>query len=578
LRASLALGLAWHEGTVQNLLAAGADGNALERAAARMQLAWDPNERLSLRFIGTAFTRDSDEGESDTVFEPGARSTSILEGLQQAGLAGNCPGNRPRDRRSCSVAANRLDLDAHTATLLADYGLDNGWTLHSVTSFEHYRDRRDEDDAVQLLTPLLFFHDSERGDAWQQELRLESAEGTRMPWLAGIFGYWYDHERGTRGRRPMFGPNGSAAFDPFWEASLGIPLALPGQSGLHDSRQRAEYLAAYGQLTVPLGSRFDVTAAARAARQSRDASIANAVTVAGRSVVSASLTPAASPAGEPVNGSVDRESDEFTWSLSPRLVLDDRRMLYATWARGGKFGGFNTGFGNAPLAAREFDDERIDHFEAGVRLRFAGGRGRLAASAFRTRYHDYQDATFASAQFSIGNVERADLDGAEAELEYVAEGGTRTSLSVSYADFRYGKNTAGLCYPGRVPDGSVPGACDLAGERPVDAPPWQAWLGVEQPFQLAMRPASVRVDWNWTDRYNTSFSADPRLRQPGYHDVAIRFGVQLTDALRLEFGGENLLDETVATTEPVLNFFNDASWQTYYDAPRRWSMTLRLQF
>ena len=104
--------------------------------------------------------------------------------------------------------------------------------------------------------------------------------------------------------------------------------------------------------------------------------------------------------------------------------------------------------------------------------------------------------------------------GAEAEHEYVAEGGTRTSLSVSYADFRYGKNTAGLCYPGRVPDGSAPGACDLAGERPVDAPPWQAWLGVEQPFQLAMRPASVRVDWNWTDRYNTSFSADPRLRQP----------------------------------------------------------------
>lgn len=578
LRGGLSVGAAWQDDTVRNLLAGGADGNALARASARAQLAYAPNERLSLRLIGNAFTYDSDEGESDTVFVPGARSTTILAALQDAGLAGDCPGNQPRDRSVCSVATNHLDLDAGTVTLLVDFRAGNGWALHSITSLEHYRDHRDEDDAVQLLAPLLFFHDSEHGESWQQELRLASAEGARMPWLAGLFGYRHDHERGEHGERPMFGPNGDAAFDPLWEASLGIPLALPGQLGLHDSRQRVEYVAAYGQLTIPLGNRVDVTAAARAARETRDASIANAVSAPGRSVVSASLTPAVSPSGAPVNGSIGRASDALTWSLTPRLVLDEHRMLYATWARGGKFGGFNTGFGNAPLAAREFGDERIDYLEAGGRLRFAGGRGRLSASAFRTRYHDYQDAAFASAQFTVGNAGRADLDGFEVEAEFLTEAGMHASLSVSYAEFRYGKNTTGMCRPGRVPDGSTTGACDLTGEQPVDAPPWQTWLGVEQAFRLGAAPASVRLDWTWTDRYNTSFSADPRLRQDAFHDLAVRFAVQMTDALRLELAGENLLDETVTTTEPVLNFFNDASWQTYYEQARRFTLTLRAEF
>ena len=46
------------------------------------------------------------------------------------------------------------------------------------------RDRRDEDDAVQLLTPLLFFHDSETATAWQEEIRLASGgvDGTVRIW------------------------------------------------------------------------------------------------------------------------------------------------------------------------------------------------------------------------------------------------------------------------------------------------------------------------------------------------------------------------------------------------------------
>jgi outer membrane receptor protein involved in Fe transport len=567
-----------HGATLRNVLAGGADGDAPAHASARGQLALSPTERFSLRLIGAVIAADGDEGESDTVFVPGARSSNILAGLQSQNLAGTCPGNLPRDRNVCSVYTNHLDLKAQDATLIADYRLANGWLLHSLTGYEQYRVRRDEDDVVQLLAPILFFHDSESGRAWQQELRLSSTDDAPASWVAGLFWHQYTHERGSRGRRPMFGPNGDLASNPYWTTVLGIPFALPNQQGLHDSRQHTDYLAAYGQFTVPLGNHIDVTAAARVASESTSASITNSVTVPGLSVISRSLTPATSPTGMPVNGSVDRASDAITWNLTPRLTLDENRMLYATWARGGKFGGFNTGFGNAPLAAREFGDETIDHLEAGGRLRFAGGRGRLSASAFSTRYHDYQDAAFMSAQFSIGNVQRVDLDGAEVEAEYLFRSGAHVNFSLSYADFTYAKNTTGMCYPGRIPNGSVPGACDLSGDHPVDAPLWETWLGVEQPFTIFGRSARVRLDWNWTDRYNTSFSADPRLVQGAGNDVALRVSMDVTANVTLELAGENLLNETQAMTEPVLNFFNDASYQTYLTEPRRYMLTLRAKF
>jgi outer membrane receptor protein involved in Fe transport len=201
----------------------------------------------------------------------------------------------------------------------------------------------------------------------------------------------------------------------------------------------------------------------------------------------------------------------------------------------------------------------------------------LSASAFRSRYHDYQDAAFIAAQFTVGNVGRVDLEGAELEAEYLAASGTHASLALAYSDLRYGRNTTGMCYPGRVPDGSVPGACDLTGEHPVDAPPWSAQLGLEHPFRLGRTDASVRLDWSWTDRYNTSFSGDPRLVQDAYHDVALRLGVKLGPSVDLEFAGENLLDETVVYFDSVLNFFNDASYQSYLALPRRYSLTLRMR-
>ena len=101
-------------------------------------------------------------------------------------------------------------------------------------------------------------------------------------------------------------------------------------------------------------------------------------------------------------------------------------------------------------------------------------------------------------------------------------------------DIGNARNTTGMCFPGRFPDGSVPGSCDLSGERPVNAPPWSVELGVELPFAIGGVQAAARLD-----------------------------------------SGENFLDETVVHFDSVLNFFNDASYQSFVALPRRYAVTLR---
>jgi iron complex outermembrane recepter protein len=296
------------------------------------------------------------------------------------------------------------------------------------------------------------------------------------------------------------------------------------------------------------------------------------------SVISRVLTPVATPGGAPINGAVDRSFDAWTWSMTPQYRANDALMLYASVARGAKSGGFNTGFGNAPLSAREFGDERIDHYELGSRASFAGGRGSLSAAAFYTRYDNYQDAAFIGAQFTVGNADRADLKGAEIEGRFRLDARTSIDAAVSFADFVYASNTTGMCYPGRTPDGSLPGSCDLTGEHPVDAPKWSTHVGIEHTFPLQSAELFARIDWSWTDEYNTSFSADPRLVQEPYHDVGVRLGLRVADNYELVLSGENLLDEKIVFFDSVLNLFNDASYQSYLDDPRRYTLTLRAGF
>lgn len=578
LRAGIAVSHSRHGHTMANALANSPDGNDEDRFVVRGQLRWSPHEQLEVRFLAGYAHESDDQGESDVFLHPGTLSRTVAEALLRDGFGTPCGDNTPRNRTTCSVVTNTLELEALDLTLLANYRLANGWTLTSVSAWDRYEALRNDDDTIQMSAPVLFYRDSEEGASIQEELRLTSSEGSTQ-WLAGAFFYRHDYERGMNGRRPMFGLYGPAAMHPSFVALLdGIPLAVPGQLGLHDSYVDTEYLGIFGNVDWQLTDRLTLTTGLRWQREEKDAAINNSVTAPGASLISVVLAPAVSPNGAAVNGATSRRSENVSWLLTPQFRISEALLSYLTISRGAKFGGFNTGFGNAPLAAREFGDERITHVELGARGTFAEQRARFSAAAFYTNYKDYQDAAFLSAQFSVGNVDEVELRGVE--LEGTVSLGERLSLDValSLADLTYASNTTGMCFPGRTPDGTAPRSCDLSGEHPAMAPVWAAHVGAQYGHPVDWGTLYARLDWSWTDEYNTSFSADPRLVQNAYSDVAVRIGARFGDSYELVLWGKNLLDARVSYLDPVLNLFNDTSYQSYLAPSRRYGATFLARF
>jgi iron complex outermembrane receptor protein len=276
---------------------------------------------------------------------------------------------------------------------------------------------------------------------------------------------------------------------------------------------------------------------------------------------------------------LSRDTQETTWSISPQWFLTDDTMLFLTRSHGFKSGGFNTGFGSVPIADREFDDEDIDHLEAGFKSRLLDGRMYLAGSAFATDYGNYQDAAFVGLQFTVGNAQKAELRGAELEGQWLLSESLTAEFAISFANLEYARNTSGVCYPGRSPDSpTTPGACVLDGEKPVNAPEWKTYLAFHYDRPVHWGDLYVRGAWSWTDEYSTSFSADPRLIQAPHSWVSLRAGAR-RGRYELVAWVDNLLDETVVDFDSVFNLYvGDGSYQSFLQAPRSWGLTLRIDY
>ena len=582
LSASLGLSFSTNDHVSESALSVSdEDANDLERGSVRGQLQWQPSDTLSVRLIGGALQEDDDQFTSDLYIEPGSGAAQAGAFLRGAGLAEACASNDATDLEHCSRKAVTSDVDAREATLLVDYALANDWTVTSISSWDWFEFKGTNDDVAQLASPLLRFHDTQEGESWQQELRLASAGGETVDWLTGVFWYQNEFERGDDGDRPIFledtysaHPSSARLLQLLLRLPIPVPFATPGQNGLLDASQDTDYVGLFGQATWNITDRFSVTGGARWQTEEKDAEVLQSLTVPGLSLLSANLISTA-PAN---NGEMDRDTDEVTWSLTPQFTLSDDVNLFATVSHGFKSGGFNVGWGRTPIDQREFKDEDIMHYEAGVKSTLLEGAMQLAVSAFYTEYDDYQDAAFVGQTFNVTNAEKAELKGAEAEGKLLLGEKVTADFGISYADFTYEEYTSGLCYAGRTPDGSLPGTCDLSGEHPVNAPEWTTHLGLLYETDVSWGEVYARADWSWSDEYNTSSQVDARLVQDAYNWVNLRLGTRW-DAYEVVAWVDNAADEEVVNLDASMNLFaNDKSYQSFRQAPRSYGLTVRAAF
>jgi iron complex outermembrane receptor protein len=179
------------------LVNGGMPANDTDRQAARLTLQGGSADTVEWRLIAGVSQEDNRRETPDIYFDPaGPLATTLLPALRAAGVSDTCTDNDPHNRITCVAAPVTSAVELHDLTLLGLHEFANGWSLHSVTSWDRMRFRGTINDAAQLAAPLLQFHDRQYDTSWQQELRLESAPGANVEWLTGLFLYDNKHRRG----------------------------------------------------------------------------------------------------------------------------------------------------------------------------------------------------------------------------------------------------------------------------------------------------------------------------------------------------------------------------------------------
>ena len=279
------------------------------------------------------------------------------------------------------------------------------------------------------------------------------------------------------------------------------------------------------------------------------------------------------------------EENQTTGLLSVSHRINDDLLVYGTFSRGYKAGGFNLDrFSQSGSSAVDFqsvladptsyparfDPEIVDSVEIGFKTEWLNDTVLANLYLFSSDFETYQLNTFNGIGFFVTSIDGASTQGAEAEILWFPESmpGLTLQGGVTYADARY--------------DNFAPtGTADvdrLSGQNFSLAPEWYASGSVSYNGNLDNGMSWLaHLDARWLSEQNTGSDLDPEKQQDAYAIFNGRVGISAEDeAWSLELWGRNLLDEEyvqVGFDGP----FQPGSFNAFLGAPRTYGLTLRVR-
>lgn len=477
------------DGNIDNLFN-GEKVNGRETFSTRNKLVWDPTDAFSATLSLDYLKGDTSAGRPFIDLSPNAR----LRGNAAWTPAVFAPGVTP-GRDNTKVVNNittGTDYEDFAQALKLSYDLGPA-TLMSITSLDRYKmlDNFDQDESalpVNNRANGLF-----SANQFSQEVRLVSSGEGPLRYTLGLFHAEVDY------RRYFYrGPAFSLAN---WDAT----------SGSKES-------SAYGQLEYEVRDGTTLIGGLRLGRE-KIAYTFTDIQAGG-----------ANWAGD--------DSDEYsTYRLGVQQEVADDIMVFATYATGhkGQTYDLTTGFNQLRFLSGPVRPETSKDIQFGVRSRFLDRRVTLNATAFHTRYEDFQaqgaellpDGT---QNFRLTNVGAIRTQGVELETIARVDRNLTLSGSATWLDAEITRFVGAQCWPGQTAAQGCfgsPARQDLSGSTPPQAPKWKLTGNVDY-----ARPISgdiegfVQVAANYQSKVNYSLSQDPSTVQGAYTIVNLSAGVR----------------------------------------------------
>ncbi|MDG1705337.1 MAG: TonB-dependent receptor [Porticoccaceae bacterium] len=582
----------------------GVDEQNEDEQVVRATLRWDVNDSVTATLKSSQSTFDV-LGRDMEVYQ----SFGHLEALNSVYNSPTAPWSV--DTELNYIADNNghfSNNEVNNSTLTVDWDLE-GLTLTSVTGYVDY-EFTESCDCDFTGAPVFDTGRQEEYQQLSQEFRLTSDLGSNFDYIAGLFFQDTDLTYADQIQLPdptvvntALGLLGAGALQPF----------APGSSTDRTFNQEGEVIALFAQGTWSVSEALRLTVGGRYTEEKKDANRqqrhkANA-TFGGQYMPAVTADPVsgaynvlygifAIEAYDQINGKLDDSS--FSPVVTMEWDANPDTMVYATWTKGYKSGGFdarsnghpdasvNNGLksGAAITGSWEFANEEATSVELGSKMSLADGAAELSVAWYMTDYTDLQVSQFdGTLGFNVTNAGEAKVKGIEADGRWALTDNITLTGSVAYLDFNYEKFPNSQCYF-QQEDTDGDKLCDAGGKRKEFTPELQANLGAAWASEMSNGlELNASLDVSFMDEYLYAANLDPRSKQDAYSMVNARIALAGSEgAWELALLGRNLTDETVINfggNTPLGGTLTGGAGNSYYafvNRPRNIALQVNYSF
>jgi outer membrane receptor protein involved in Fe transport len=470
--------------------------------------------------------------------------------------------------------------------LTANYPMDNGGTLTSITGHVEYDTYEVLDVDYVGLNILDGTNQSEKYDQWSQEIRYTSPGGEDIDYIVGAYFQTADVDVTD------YVPLGS------FLALAGPPVSmLVGTNWDRLYAQSSDMYSVFGQADINLEGNWNLTVGARYSSEDKDGS--RKLTLDGTGTVLASspllnvLWGAVLNVG-PHNVASSRSENSFDPMVRLSYDLSDNAQMYVSYTEGSKAGGFDirgNSIPGTPLVSSaggwEFEEEEATNIEWGYKMK--SDRAQFDFTYFTTEYDDLQTSVYDGVLgFKVGNASTAELNGFEMQGRYLLSDGLEFYASLASLDYEFTDWKNSQCAYGEAPTNGI--YCDRSGASVIFAPENTGNVGFDYETVLSNNwvfDANLNVDYS--SEYYITTNLDKNIEEGGYSKVALVLGLESSDGKwRVSLIGDNLTDErikVVGGTIPLARTFvklasggalDGIAYDAIYDRPR--NITVKLDY
>lgn len=381
--------------------------------------------------------------------------------------------------------SGNMNLDALTATQDLRFGPN---TLTSVTGWRGNNEGEYQDYDASAAD-FYSAHAIQRYDQFSEELRIASRPVEGLDLVAGTY-FWYARYRSHQ--------------DAFFFPQYLMPTPPPNSVRTRDTGQITKSIAGFAQGDWEFLPHARLTLGGRYTYEHKDFDAKYGF----------STFDSMEPHFLPSAG----------WgSFTPKVGLDytfdqgktGQALIYATYSRGFRSGGFNGRAVTITAANTPYNPENVDQYEVGAKTEFLERHLIANVAGFYTRYHDKQESVFrpttdanghpGSPETIVDNAASAKIQGLEFELSATPPTrnhyleGLRVWGNVGLLDAKYSSFTAAL-------SGPVRDYTDLELRR---APKWEYGIGGMHRLELGFGRTILDVYWHARAKQRVGITLDP---------------------------------------------------------------------